>query len=162
MTIFRWFFGRIEAEKNCFCDFLTFQDPQLFACVNNFLASESSCEIPWLKNYSPPGLKKCTNKEIRQYFDLANKISIGYGYEIDKLFTGSDNKFRLSNLWFSFTNLYHFLLFCTWNLSFSLSALFQTWEKKIKFWCKYQFQLGNVKNQAQIDNGCLLMAKTIW
>ena len=53
---------------------------------------------------------------------------------------------------FFFTNQYDLLFICTWNLSFSKSALFQTW-KKIKFWCKHQFQLENVKNQAQIYKG---------
>ena len=43
-----------------------------------------------------------------------------------------------------------------------LNQLYFKLEKKIKFWYKYQFQLENVKNQAQIDKGCLIMAKTIY
>ena len=134
--------------KDCSWYFLTFKDPQLFACVNKFLASESSCEIPWLKKYSLPGLKKCTNKEIRQYFDLAYKISIGSGYEIDKLFTGSDNEFRFSNLWF-FSPISTTSHLSALEILVFLNQLYFKLEKK-KFGCKYQFQLDNDKNQAQI------------
>ena len=44
---------RMHQKRNKKCD--KNRDPHLFACVNKFLASESSCEIPWLKHYSPPG-----------------------------------------------------------------------------------------------------------
>ena len=63
---------RMHQKRNKKCD--KNRDPHLFACVNKLLASETSCEIPWLKQYSPPGLKKCTNEEIMQYFEFAYKI----------------------------------------------------------------------------------------
>ena len=44
---------RMHQKRNKKCD--KNRDPHLFACVNKFLASKSSCVIPWLKDYSRLG-----------------------------------------------------------------------------------------------------------
>ena len=88
---------RMHQKRNKKCN--KNRDPHLFACVNKFLASESLCEIPWLKKYSPPGLKKCTNEEIMQYFEFAYNVSSGYGSKIDRKGCAGGEKYCVENFW---------------------------------------------------------------
>ena len=54
------------------------EKPKRFHCINKFLASKSSCKIPWLEKYSSKTKKNCTTTdEMKQHFDLAFDITIG-------------------------------------------------------------------------------------
>ena len=66
--IYRLSWERLKRVENC-----NSEKPKtpLFDCVDQFLVSKSSCDIPWLKKHTPQDImKNCTSEQIKQHFDL--------------------------------------------------------------------------------------------
>ena len=80
------------------CDITNSKQP--FDCINKFLASNTPCEIPWLKRYAPAGLEKCeTSEQTKQYFDMAFNVSIGVSNETELKNFGCLVKNCIENTW---------------------------------------------------------------
>ena len=138
--------GKIASEI-----FWPLKTPNYLHVLTNFWPVKVHVKSLGWKNTYPQVWRNVQIKKLGSILILLTKSVLDMDMKLISCSPESDNEFRFLNLWFFFTNLYDLLLICTWSLSFSKPALFQTWKKKV--WLQISMSTWECKNQAQIDKG---------
>ena len=110
--------------------FWPLKTPNYLLALTNFWPVKVHVKSLGWKNTYPQVWRNVQIKKLGSILILLTKSVLDMDMKLISCSPESDNEFRFLNLWFFFTNLYDLLLICTWSLSFSKPALFQTWKKK--------------------------------